>query len=288
MRLRDLISTEGRARSDDERIGPSAGHRALVWVGLLVSALFAYLAVRDVRFAEVKDALRSGVYWWIVPGFATLACCVFLKGVRWRYLFAQEQRPPLVPVLGALLVGYLFNNILPARAGEAARIVALNRWARTSRAETAATVVLERAFDVLSLLVLLFVAVPWFPHVGWLRAAAALGIVLTLGLAAGVVVLSRYGDRPLRFVMRPLARLRFFDSDRAELAAVNLGQGLAALRRIRLMLAALLWTTAAWLTLAVSCWLIMAGSTCAFRSAPGSSSWSRRISRRSCPRRRQV
>ena len=182
-----------------------------------------------------------------------------MKAVRWRQLFAPEQRPPLGPVLRALLVGYLFNNILPVRAGEPARIVALNQAARTSRAETAATVVLERAYDVFSLLVLLFAALPWFPHVGWLRAAGALAIALTLGMAAAVVVLARYGERPLRFALRPLKRIRLLDAERVELAAVNLGRGLTGLRRPRLMLGALVWTTAAWLALALSCWLIMRG-----------------------------
>src|SRR5205809_165841 len=82
------------------------------------------------------------------------------------------------------------------RAGEAARIVALNQRAGTSRAEAAGTVVLERAADILSLLVLLFVALPWFPPVRGLRAAAIVGIVLVLALAAVIVVLARHGERP--------------------------------------------------------------------------------------------
>jgi uncharacterized protein (TIRG00374 family) len=230
-----------------------------VWLGLVVSAVFAYLAVRGVRFAEMKDALGEADYWWIVPGTAALAAYVFIKAVRWRQLFAPEQRPPLGAVLRALLVGYLFNNILPMRAGEAARIVALKQAARTPRAETAATVVLERAYDVFSLLVLLFAVLPWFPHVGWLRAAGALAIVLTLGIAVAVALLARYGDRPVGFALRPLTRLRFLDAERVEVAVANLTRGLAGLRRPRLMFAAFAWTTAAWLTLALSCWLIMRG-----------------------------
>jgi uncharacterized protein (TIRG00374 family) len=69
--------------------------------------------------------------------------------------------------------------VLPARAGEAARVVALNRTSGTSIVEATATVVVERLFDVLCLLGLLFVLAHWLPHVTWLRAAAVLAVVLT-------------------------------------------------------------------------------------------------------------
>ena len=251
----ELPTSPNRAR----RPSLPYARRGLAWAGLVVSGVFAYLAVRHVKFADVSDALRSSNYWWLLPGLALLAVCVLLKAIRWRYLFARETRPPLPAVAGALLVGYFFNNVLPARAGEAARVVALNRSTRTPRAEIVATIALDRAYDVASLLVLLFVGLPWFPHVSWLRAAAVLAIVLTGGLVVGAVVLARYGERPLRVVLRPLRRLRLVDDARVELAAANLANGLAALRRPRLVLAALVWTTAAWLALAVSCWTVMLG-----------------------------
>src|SRR5439155_1906678 len=144
-------------------------------------------------------------------------------------LFSPATRPPFPATATALLVGLFFNSILPVRAGEAARIVALNQRAGTSRAEAAGTVVLERAADILSLLVLLFVALPWFPPVRGLRAAAIVGIVLVLALAAVIVVLARHGERPLRALLRPLARLPFLSLERVEGAAANLTQGLAAL-----------------------------------------------------------
>ena len=101
-----------------------------------------------------------------------------VRALRWRYLFAAATRPPYGPVFEATLLGQCFNNILPARAGEIARIVALHRTAGTSRAETTSTVVVERLYDVLVLLGLLFVFVPWLPHVAWIHAAAVLAIVL--------------------------------------------------------------------------------------------------------------
>ncbi len=232
---------------------------ALAWLGLLVSAAFAYLAVRHVRFADVWSGVRTSNYWWLVPAFAALALAVYLKALRWRFLFTRETRPGTRAVLSAMLVGYFFNSVLPARAGEAARVLALRRRAGTSSAEAAATVVIERAYDVLSLLVILFVAVPWLPRVTWLHAAAVLAVGLTSAVAAAIVILALFGVRAVHFALRPLRRLRFLSPERVEHAGESLGRGLAALRRPRLMLAALLWTTLSWSALALSMWLVMRG-----------------------------
>jgi uncharacterized protein (TIRG00374 family) len=159
----------------------------------------------------------------------------------------------------AYLVGVFFNNVLPARAGEAARVLALHQVERTSRAEAAATVVLERAYDILCLLVLFFVSLPWLPRVGWVAPAAGIAIGVAVVLAAALVVLVRYGERPLRFVLRPFTRLPFVSTRRAEAAADNLVKGLAALREPRLAAAGLLLTTLSWLALALSMWLAMLG-----------------------------
>jgi uncharacterized protein (TIRG00374 family) len=203
--------------------------------------------------------LRSSNYWWLIPAFVTLAFGLFLKAVRWRYVFEKETRPPLGPLTKALLVGYVFNAILPARAGEAARVLALNRWAGTPLAEGGTTVIVERAYDVLSLLVLLFVALPWLPEVTWLHAASLLGLSLVLVMTIVVAVLAIFGLRPVQFALRPLLRLPFVTQEMLDHASENLGRGLAALRHPRLMAGALFWTTAAWLTISLSTWFVMEG-----------------------------
>jgi uncharacterized membrane protein YbhN (UPF0104 family) len=231
----------------------------LVWVGAAIGVVFGYLAVRDIRLTEVWDALAASNYWWLVPALALLALGNLIRAHRWRCLFVPETRPALVPVLKAMLIGQFFNSILPARAGEAARVVALNQNAQTSRAEAIGTVVVERAIDVLSVLVLLFVLVPWLPDVTWLRAAAILALGLSGGILAAIVLVSYLSARPLSWPFRLLGRLPFVSPERARRAGVNAVQGMAALRRPRLAASALLWTWISWGVLGMSSWLVMRG-----------------------------
>ncbi len=228
----------------------------LIWLGLGVTVLFGWLAIRDVHADRVWDALARSNYAWTIPSVLALAGSIAIRAVRWQYVFEPATRPAFEPALRALLVGYLFNSVLPARAGEAARVLALHRFAGTSRAEGAATIVAERLYDVLTLLLLFFVALPWLPHVARVQVALTLAVAVVLAIVIAAVVLVRWEHRPLEYVLRPLLRLPGLSSLDAERLALNTTAGLASLRRGRLAAAALGLTVASWLGLALSAWFV--------------------------------
>ncbi len=234
-------------------------HRILVAVGLAVTLVFGYLAVRNAHLREVWDAILDMQAWWIVPAALLLALCVLVRAVRWQSLFTPATRPPLGEVLRALLVGYLFNNILPLRPGEVVRVVWLRRRTATSAAESGATIVVERAYDILALLLLLFLAAPLLPEVSWLEAAAALAAAFSLVLTAAIVVVVVWGERPVLASARLLARLLPVSRERLEQIARNAVTGLAGLRQPRLAAIAFAWTVLSWLTLAASGAALLAG-----------------------------
>ena len=89
-------------------------------LGTAVTLVSAYLALRNVDFAEVWETLSSSEYWWLIPSLGVMALAIFVRVVRWRYLFVRERRPPLWPLTEALLIGHFFNTVLPARAGDLA------------------------------------------------------------------------------------------------------------------------------------------------------------------------
>jgi hypothetical protein len=224
---------------------------------VLLAVGFGYLAVRNVRFSDAWRALGSSDFWWLIPASAAFAGATLMRALRWRSLFAQGRRPPRGPIVAATLIGYLFNNIMPARAGEAARVVALNQRAGTPVAEIVGTVVVERAYDVLSILVIFFCAAPWLPHVSWLGPAAVFAAALAAVFAVAIWVLAVHGDRPLRFVLRPLARLPRLSPERVDAFSAGLASGLSGLRDRRVALEAFAWSLGIWLLSALWAWLIL-------------------------------
>jgi glycosyltransferase 2 family protein len=238
--------------------GRRPGKRAIALTAtLLLAAGFTYLAVRGVHWHSAWVALKRCDAWWLVPAMAAFTVQIVLRALRWRSLFAHARRPPRGPIMAATLIGYLFNNIMPARAGEAARVVALKQRTTTPAAEIVGTALVERAYDVLSILIIFFCASPWLPHESWFTTAAILAGVAAVGLAVVIWVLAVHGDRPLRWIVRPLGRLPGLTPERVESEAATLAVGLSGLRERRVALEALLWSLAAWMTAAVWAWCVL-------------------------------
>jgi uncharacterized protein (TIRG00374 family) len=243
---------------------------ALVVIGVVVSAVFMYIAVRGAHLGQTLDAMRSIDYGWLVPGLALFVLAFFIRGVRWQSLFSPATRPPLGPVMSAQFVGYFANAVLPVRAGEAAAIVALKKGgARTPVAEGTATMLVQRAEDVLSLVLLLFVMLPWLPHVSWLQAAGVVALALLLVLAVVAAVVIRYGDRSIRLAVRPLGWLPFIPSDALERAPAQFVRGLVGLVSPRVAVISFAWTTLSWIVLGVGFWLVMEASHLALSPLAG-------------------
>lgn len=228
-------------------------------VGIAVSFIFAYLAVRDIDPAALGDGIRRTNVWTLVPAGLLLAVAVFLRAVRWRILLSPAYRPSTRAVTGALLICYLFNTILPARAGEPARVVVLKQRSGTPRFETVGTVGAERVLDVLVLLVLLFASAPFVPRTDWLGRALALGAAGFAILCVLVVAFAVYGQRPARLLLRPLTLLPGISRERTETGAANLIGGFSLFRRPGIAVRATVLTAVSWLLIALSFWLVMLG-----------------------------
>ena len=122
--------------------------------------------------------------------------------------------------------------------------------------EIVGTVVLERMYDVIAILVIFFAAEPWLPHVSWFGAAALAAIVLAGLIALAATVLAVYGDRSLRLLLRPLRRFAWFSGTRLDLTIDELTHGLSGLRHGTVALEAFLWTVLAWMLSALCAYIV--------------------------------
>jgi glycosyltransferase 2 family protein len=132
--------------------------RFALLTGLLLSAVFAWLALADTRWADLRSAFALAQLWLGIPFVLVLASFYWLKAERWRWLLAPTAQIPTRTLLPALVVGFAANNLLPAHLGELIRVHLLGRELGLPRSAVLATVVLERLFDVLALLALVIVA----------------------------------------------------------------------------------------------------------------------------------
>ena len=133
------------------------------WLGVAISEIFLYLALRGLDFAGFWATVRRANYWWLLPGVAIYFCAVWARTWRWHYMLRHVKSVPLRRLFPVVVIGYMGNNVYPARAGEVLRSYVLKRKEGVPVSVSLATVVLERLFDGLVMLLFVFLTLPFAP-----------------------------------------------------------------------------------------------------------------------------
>jgi hypothetical protein len=130
------------------------------WAGVFISVLFLYLALRGLKLGDFWQAVKTARYWWILPGIAVYFVGVWVRAWRWHYLLKPIKAVRTRVMFPITCIGYMGNNIYPARAGEVLRAVILKRREGVSVSASLATVIVERIFDGVVMLGFVFVNLP--------------------------------------------------------------------------------------------------------------------------------
>jgi uncharacterized protein (TIRG00374 family) len=130
------------------------------WLGVLISAFFVWISLRGLRLGEFWYVIKSANYWWILPGVAVYFVAVWVRAWRWHYLLKPIQKIPTRSMFPITCIGYMGNNIYPARAGEVLRAVILKRRAGVPVSASLATIIVERIFDGVVMLAFVFINLP--------------------------------------------------------------------------------------------------------------------------------
>jgi len=131
------------------------------WLGFIVSAVFLWLALRGLHLRDVWLKLQEGNYLWLVPSVAVYFVAVIARTWRWDFMLRPLKRISLGRLFPVVVIGYMGNNIYPFRAGELLRSYVLYRREDISVGASLATVVVERVFDGLVMLLFVFLALPF-------------------------------------------------------------------------------------------------------------------------------
>ncbi len=91
------------------------------WAGVGISLLFLYFALRGLQFGDVWEILEGANYWWLIPGVLIYLVGVIARAWRWHYLLRPIKSIPTTTLFPITAIGYMGNNIYPARAGEVLR-----------------------------------------------------------------------------------------------------------------------------------------------------------------------
>ena len=228
------------------------------WLGVVVSIVFLALALRGLDLEGFWTTVRHANYWWLVPGVAIYFVAVWARTWRWHYMLRHLKQVSLTRLFPIVVIGYMGNNVYPARAGELLRAYVLRRKEGVPVSASLATVVLERLFDGLVMLLFVFATLPFAPLppaynalVTFFSALFLIALVVFFVLAARParmsLVYARLVDRLLPETMRPRVHGLF---DRFVV-------GLQSLRSPRELALIFISSTAIWLTETTKYWFVM-------------------------------
>jgi uncharacterized membrane protein YbhN (UPF0104 family) len=128
-----------------------------ILISLTLSGLFLWLALLKVNLKELTNALVSADYFLISIAAIVNALSFIPRAYRWKILLKPLKNTGFGNTFGSLSVGLMANSILPARGGELIRAFAIGRTERISKSASFATIMVERVFDLITLILFLLV-----------------------------------------------------------------------------------------------------------------------------------
>jgi glycosyltransferase 2 family protein len=120
-----------------------------------LAVFFVWLSVRGMdhdKWEQLKKAMDHAHYWLLIPVFSLLLVAHWLRALRWRQLMEpMGYHPTRLNTFFAVMIGY-FVNLGAPRLGEVIKCTILARYEKVPAQKLVGTIVAERAFDVICLL----------------------------------------------------------------------------------------------------------------------------------------
>ena len=235
------------------------------WVGVLISAIFIGVALRGLNLAAFLVALRNANYWWLIPGIVIYFGAVWVRAWRWHYLLKPIKVIPTRRVWPITVIGYMGNNVYPARAGEVLRAVLLKRHEGVAVSAALATIIVERIFDGVVMLGFVFFNLSELTKLtggsGFLGSIQQLAFYGSLAFFGALLVFLVAAMFPLTtgragsWIIGHILPLRF--QEKATGIMTRFLEGLASLRSPLNVLMVFLTTVFIWLLETLKYWFVM-------------------------------
>ena len=233
------------------------------FLGFGITALLLWWVLKDVELAVVWAEIRHANFFLLALAVSIATGTFFLRALRWKVLLAPiHPGTSLRSRWAAVNIGFMANNLLPARAGEFARAYAMSRLEPVSVSGAFASLVVERFLDGFAIVLFMFLAMaaPGFPSELTAQGTSLGGIIhsvmVILGFLLVGMVLMLLFPRPLVRLAESVARFLPQKLSRTLVDALEAFlDGLKVFQSPRLLFLAVAWSLATWAWQCLAFWV---------------------------------
>lgn len=227
------------------------------WIGLGVTIICLYFAFQGIQLDKLAVSFLNMNWLWMPVLILVFMISYFGRVFRWQVLF-DPYKPGWMHTFHALNVGYFLSNITPARLGDLARAYLLGTIEKIPVARSISTLVVERALDGLTVVLFMFLLLPFIPNLPseWVKSGLLLGAIGVIVLVA-LAILSLQRERGVAFLRKLASPFKFLNREGLWRFIELLIDGFSVIRSPRPLIKAILWSLEIWLVVALLAWLTM-------------------------------
>ncbi|MCD6400492.1 MAG: flippase-like domain-containing protein, partial [Anaerolineales bacterium] len=184
------------------------------WAGVAISVIFLYFALKGLGIEDIWSVLKDADYIWLIPGVTVYFIGVWARSWRWHYLLRPIKVIPTRTMFPIVAIGYMGNNIYPARAGELLRAVVLKKREDVPISSSLATIIVERVFDGVVMLAFVFLNLPELARltsdsgfVGNIQTLALWGAAAFIGVLIAFLLAAMFPQKAEHLITQLVHRL---------------------------------------------------------------------------------
>ena len=164
-----------------------------LFIGVIISLAGIIWAFKDFHFLEFKQSIQQIEILYLILASIFLWLSVWLRGLRWKWLFKDSSSPSISSLYRAELIGYFGNNVLPLRLGEVLRAYIVGKENNYSKSFVFGTVIMERLTDMFALIIFSIILFFLYPFEdGWVNNFILKGGLILSVMIITLFVISRY------------------------------------------------------------------------------------------------
>jgi len=156
-------------------------------VGIILGAVLVYLSIRGINFQDVAQdfkTIRSG---YLLPALIIMLLMQVLRSLRWGVILSPITKVDQLSLFSVTSVGFLAILAIPARLGELARPYLITKKCHIRMSAAVGTVLVERVFDCLTVLLIFVLALFFIPFPPWLIRSGIIFFLITLTILVGMI-----------------------------------------------------------------------------------------------------